>query len=94
MPGYLVLNATGPRKYRGVPNSHFNPWSALFGAKDRIDIIWSDIGFFAALTGTTQAYTERGQGRGGGSPGLWTLGGCVVNVSDAFLWSCCMARQP
>lgn len=52
MPGYLVLNATGPRKYRGVPNSHFNPWSALFGAKDRIDIIWSDIGFFAALTGT------------------------------------------
>lgn len=51
MPGYLVLNATGPRKYRGQVNDHFNPWSALFSAKDRLDIIWSDIGFFAALTG-------------------------------------------
>jgi hypothetical protein len=31
-------------------NDHFSPSSALFSPKDRLDIIWSDIGFFAALS--------------------------------------------
>lgn len=29
MPGYLVFNATGPAKYRGLAKSHFNPWAKV-----------------------------------------------------------------
>lgn len=60
MPGYLLLNATGPRKYKGLSNSHFNPNSALFSPKDRLDIIWSDIGFFVALACVVYACVQFG----------------------------------
>lgn len=43
-PGYLTANMAGPQKYVGKPNSHFSPSSALFTAKQRGQIIWSDIG--------------------------------------------------
>ena len=46
-PGYLLFNAAGPKKYKGKPNSHFNPKSALFGEKDYNDVVVSDI-FLAA----------------------------------------------
>jgi omega-6 fatty acid desaturase (delta-12 desaturase) len=34
MPGYLIFNFTGPKKYRGKNASHFSPSSALFDPKD------------------------------------------------------------
>ncbi len=37
--------------YQGLANDHFSPNSRLFSAKDRLDIIWSDVGFFVALSG-------------------------------------------
>eukprot|EP00611_Tribonema_gayanum_P023305 TRINITY_DN4877_c0_g1_i3.p1 TRINITY_DN4877_c0_g1~~TRINITY_DN4877_c0_g1_i3.p1 ORF type:complete len:459 (+),score=151.99 TRINITY_DN4877_c0_g1_i3:62-1378(+) len=49
MPGYLIFNATGPPKYNGEAKSHFNPWAKFFDPRDRIGIVVSDIGFFAAL---------------------------------------------
>ena len=30
MPGYLFMNAAGPRKYFAKANSHFNPYSDLY----------------------------------------------------------------
>lgn len=48
MPGYLVFNATGPAKYEGKAN-HFNPWAKFFDPRDRLNIVISDIGFFAGL---------------------------------------------
>jgi len=51
MPGYLFFNATGPQKYKGKVNDHFNPFSALFSPRERLDIVWSDIGLVAALAG-------------------------------------------
>lgn len=64
MPGYLVLNATGPRKYRGQVNDHFSPNSRLFADKDRLDIIWSDVGFFLALAAVMYSIANFG---------LWTV---------------------
>mmetsp|Transcript_53877 Transcript_53877/g.78686 ORF Transcript_53877/g.78686 Transcript_53877/m.78686 type:complete len:424 (+) Transcript_53877:131-1402(+) len=49
MPGYLFFNFTGPAKYRGKSNSHFNPNSALFDDKDKMDIVVSVVGFLLAV---------------------------------------------
>jgi len=51
MPGYLLFNATGPKKYRGKNASHFSPSSPIFSEGDRTNIIVSVIGFFMALAG-------------------------------------------
>lgn len=59
MPGYLFFNASGPKKYKNVSHSHFNPYSALFKADDRLDIVISDIGFGLVIAGliyATQIY--------------------------------------
>ena len=49
LPGYLVFNGSGPRKYAGKSKSHFNPWAAFFTEKQVGSVILSDIGFFAAV---------------------------------------------
>lgn len=48
-PGYLISNFSGPHKYAGKANSHFNPYSALYNVKQRFSIFLSDIGFFMAV---------------------------------------------
>ncbi len=48
MPGYLVFNATGPKKYMGKNNRHFSPSAVLFDAKDYWLIVQSDIAFALA----------------------------------------------
>jgi omega-6 fatty acid desaturase (delta-12 desaturase) len=50
MPGYLFINATGPRKYRDKAKSHFNPYSALFEEEDFWYVVLSDLGMLAALS--------------------------------------------
>ena len=51
MPGYLFLNAAGPRKYYNKANSHFNPYSDLYEKEHFWQIVISDIGmiFFLSL---------------------------------------------
>lgn len=40
-PLYLMINAVGPEKYKGVSNSHFNPYSKLFQPRDRAGVALS-----------------------------------------------------
>jgi len=52
MPGYLVFNATGPKKYAGKDVNHFSPSAAFFEASEYWLIVQSDIAWiiaFAAL---------------------------------------------
>jgi omega-6 fatty acid desaturase (delta-12 desaturase) len=46
-PAYLVANISGPKKYVGKTNSHFQPDSALFSDAQRNDVIVSDIVLFS-----------------------------------------------
>jgi omega-6 fatty acid desaturase / acyl-lipid omega-6 desaturase (Delta-12 desaturase) len=62
MPGYLVFNMTGPKKYSGEPVSHFNPWAKFFDPRDRLNIVLSDLGFFTALAGIVYAAYTLGAG--------------------------------
>lgn len=62
MPGYLLFNATGPSKYSGESKSHFNPWAKFFDPRDRLNIVVSDIGFFAAVAAIAYACSELGAG--------------------------------
>jgi omega-6 fatty acid desaturase (delta-12 desaturase) len=49
-PGYLILNSSGPAKYRKAAHkSHFHPYSALFTDRQRLTIALSDVGFFAMV---------------------------------------------
>lgn len=52
MPGYLIMNATGPSKYRGKDANHFSPSAAFFKPEEYWLIVQSDIAWvmaFAAL---------------------------------------------
>lgn len=49
MPGYLVFNATGPKKYAGKNANHFSPTAEFFDKKDYPLIVQTDIAFFMAL---------------------------------------------
>jgi len=49
MPAYLLFNATGPKKYEGKINDHFNPKSEIFSSRDYWDIVSSDLGFGLAI---------------------------------------------
>lgn len=49
MPGYLVLNGWGPRKYHDKPKSHFNPKAAFFSVNERHLIIINDIAVVLAI---------------------------------------------
>uniref|UniRef100_A0A7S1UJI0 SAP domain-containing protein n=2 Tax=Phaeomonas parva TaxID=124430 RepID=A0A7S1UJI0_9STRA len=51
MPGYLFLNVTGPHKYNGKVNNHFNPKSALFAPEEYFDIVSSDVGVLLTVAG-------------------------------------------
>ncbi|CAM9330896.1 unnamed protein product, partial [Discosporangium mesarthrocarpum] len=51
MPGYLFFNTTGPKSNKGHHKSHFNPWAKMFEERHRVDIIISDLGFFATICG-------------------------------------------
>jgi omega-6 fatty acid desaturase (delta-12 desaturase) len=49
-PGYLIANMSGPTKYsHSWNNSHFSPTSVLFKVRQQMDVVISDIGFFAAV---------------------------------------------
>lgn len=62
-PGYLIANFSGPSKYRGKTNSHFNPNSALFVDRGketvepatRWEVVVSDFGFFLTIGGIVYA---------------------------------------
>ena len=54
-PGYLVLNATGPAKYRGKDANHFSPTSVLFDPKDHNLIVQSVAGWMVVLAILGQA---------------------------------------
>jgi len=47
-PLYLTLNVAGPAKYKGQPNSHFNPHAVLFKPSQVFDIIVSNVGMILA----------------------------------------------
>lgn len=58
-PMYLFTNAVGPDKYKGVANSHFNPYSQLFRSRDRAGVVLSVVVLAAMVTGLywfTQTY--------------------------------------
>eukprot|EP01135_Chromosphaera_perkinsii_P009000 Nk52_evm18s1569 gene=Nk52_evmTU18s1569 len=55
-PMYLILNSSGPAKYRGKVNDHFNPKSVLFSIKNNSDIIVSDM-FVAVAVGLMVLWT-------------------------------------
>jgi omega-6 fatty acid desaturase / acyl-lipid omega-6 desaturase (Delta-12 desaturase) len=46
-PAYLIANITGPKKYIGKKNDHFQPDSALFSESQKNDVIISDIVLFS-----------------------------------------------
>jgi fatty acid desaturase len=61
-PGYLIANYSGPKKYKGKPNSHFNPQSALFSAQQAYLIVRSNYGLVlaaAALAYATSVFGAR-----------------------------------
>jgi len=49
MPGYLVFNATGPKKYQGKNANHFSPSAVFFTPEEYWLIVQSDIAFFIAV---------------------------------------------
>ena len=49
MPGYLIFNATGPKKYKGLNVNHFSPTAVFFKAEEYWLIVQTDIAFFIAL---------------------------------------------
>lgn len=49
MPGYLVLNATGPSKYYGKDANHFSPSAVFFNEDEKKLVIQSDIAFAICL---------------------------------------------
>lgn len=49
MPGYLILNMTGPAKYKGKNVNHFSPTAVFFKEEEYWMVVQSDIGFFMAV---------------------------------------------
>jgi len=49
MPGYLVMNFSGPKKYKGKNANHFSPTAVMFSADQYWLIVQSDIAFFSAV---------------------------------------------
>jgi len=62
MPGYLIFNATGPKKYRGQNANHFSPSAAFFKPDEYWLIVQTDIAFFTALAGVIFAIYTLGFG--------------------------------
>ena len=49
MPGYLVFNAAGPKKYKGKNANHFSPSAVFFKEDEYFLIVQTDIMFFACV---------------------------------------------
>lgn len=49
MPGYLVMNATGPAKYRGKNANHFSPSAVMFKPDEYWLIVQTDIAWVLAV---------------------------------------------
>lgn len=50
MPGYLIMNMTGPKKYRGKNANHFSPTAAFFKPEEYWLIVQTNIAFFMAAS--------------------------------------------
>lgn len=50
MPGYLVLNMTGPKKYRGKNVNHFSPTATFFKPEEFWLIVQTNVAFAAAVS--------------------------------------------
>lgn len=48
MPGYLIMNMTGPKKYRGKNANHFSPTAAFFKPEEYWLIVQTNVAFFMA----------------------------------------------
>jgi hypothetical protein len=59
-PAYLAVNAAGPAKHAGKPNSHFSPLSNLFTREDARDVLVSVLGLVLAAAGIALAVREWG----------------------------------
>jgi hypothetical protein len=49
MPGYLVMNMTGPKKYRGKNANHFSPSAVFFKPEEYWLIVQTNIAFTMAV---------------------------------------------
>lgn len=49
MPGYLIMNATGPSKYNGKDRNHFSPNAAFFSPDEYWLIVQTDIAWLIAF---------------------------------------------
>ena len=49
MPGYLVMNMTGPKKYRGQNANHFSPSAVFFKPEEYSLIVQTNIAFVMAV---------------------------------------------
>lgn len=49
MPGYLIFNATGPKKYQGKNANHFSPTAEFFKPEEQGLIVQTVIAFFMAV---------------------------------------------
>ena len=49
MPGYLIMNMTGPSKYKGKNVNHFSPTATFFKPEEYWLIVQSNIAFAMAL---------------------------------------------
>lgn len=50
MPGYLIMNMTGPKKYRGKNANHFSPTAAFFKPEEYWLIVQTNVAFFMAAS--------------------------------------------
>ena len=49
MPGYLVMNMTGPKKYRGKNANHFSPSAVFFKPEEYWLIVQTNVAFTLAV---------------------------------------------
>lgn len=49
IPGYLVLNMTGPKKYRGLNANHFSPSAVFFKADEYFMVVQSNTALVMVL---------------------------------------------
>jgi omega-6 fatty acid desaturase (delta-12 desaturase) len=73
-PAYLIGNLSGPNKYRGKANSHFNPNSALFTARQWWNVVQSDWALLCFVGGMAYAVHTYG----------WLNVACYYGVP--YLW--------
>eukprot|EP01135_Chromosphaera_perkinsii_P000642 Nk52_evm9s147 gene=Nk52_evmTU9s147 len=50
-PLYLTVNKGGPAKYKGVRNSHYDPYAALFSPPQRAFVVLTDLALVCTMAG-------------------------------------------